>query len=46
MKEILEFLGVSSIAGLKRAINKNEALAKEFLEVTKLLLKEDIKKKI
>ncbi|MGL5777190.1 JAB domain-containing protein [Cetobacterium sp.] len=44
MKEILEFLGVSSIAGLKRAINKNEPLAKEFLEVTKLLLKEDIKK--
>lgn len=44
MKEILNFLGVNSIAGLKRAINKNEKLAKEFLEVTKLLLKEDIKK--
>lgn len=39
MKEILNFLGVNSIAGLKKAIKKDEPLAKEFLEITKLLLK-------
>lgn len=46
MKEILNFLGVNSIAGLKKSIKKDEPLAKEFLEITKLLLKEDIKKDV
>lgn len=42
MKSILNFIGVKNVKELKKAINKNETLALEFLEITKQLFKESL----
>lgn len=42
MKSILNFIGVKNVKELKKAINKNDTLALEFLEITKQLFKESL----